>query len=119
MEEQARLRLGIFGQLAAGGDAGGFFRPAPAERSAARDARRSHRLGRAGRSEVAQSERMAALARTGRIACTAELEPRLTRAINDRLAGVLAVWNATPPGAALTLDWPDELTIRNGRLPAR
>ncbi|MGN6608789.1 MAG: hypothetical protein ACTHMS_17490, partial [Jatrophihabitans sp.] len=28
VEEQARLSLGVFGQVAAGGDCGGFFRPA-------------------------------------------------------------------------------------------
>ena len=33
VEEQAELTLGVFGQVAAGGDVGGFFRPPPWERS--------------------------------------------------------------------------------------
>jgi hypothetical protein len=122
VEEQAGLRLGIYGQVAAGSDCGGFFSPAPADRHPARDAKRSARIGRAGRSEVASSERLAALAHRGWIEAGADdsdLSPSLRDAINQRLANVLDQWRATPPGGRLALAWPEELTIRNGRIPAR
>lgn len=77
VEEQAGLALGIYGQVAAGGDCGGFF------------------------------------ARDGR------LDPSLRAAINQRLGEVLDRWRRTPPGGRLVLTWPDTLTIRNGRIPAR
>lgn len=122
VEEQAKLRLGIYGQVAAGGDCGGFFSPAPADRHRASDAKRSGRLGGAGRADVAVSERLAAAAAGGRIAdgrTVSSLDPSLRDAINERLAQVLAAWRATPDGGRLSVVWPNELTIRNGRLPAR
>ncbi len=45
VEEQLGLRLGIYGQVAAGGDVGGFFVPAPTDRHPAGDKRRSERVG--------------------------------------------------------------------------
>jgi hypothetical protein len=121
VEEQAGLRLGIFGQVAAGGDCGGFFAPRPGDRHPARDAKRSARVGRAGRSDVAASERLASLADRGSIAAEVndEVAPPLRDAINRRLAEVLNLWRATPPGDRLLLVWPDSLTIRNGRIPVR
>jgi hypothetical protein len=95
VEEQAGLRLGVFGQVAAGGDVGGFFRPDPAERRPARDQKRSKRIGDA-----------------------AELDPRLRDAINRRLAELLGRWREVPAGERLVLTWPDEPTVRRGR-PAR
>jgi len=121
VEEQARLRLGIFGQVAAGGDCGGFFSPAPTDRRPGVDGKRSARLGRAGRKDVAVSERLAAIASTGSInalPASFEADARLVHAINDRLAQLLTEWEATPPGGQLRVEWPDALTIRNGRIPA-
>jgi hypothetical protein len=122
VEEQAGLRLGIYGQVAAGGDCGGFFAPPPEARHPARDAKRSARVGRAGRSDVAVSERLASLARRGAIAdavTDSDVAPPLRDAINRRLAEVLGRWRATPSGGRLVLTWPDSLTIRNGRVPVR
>lgn len=119
VEEQAELRLGIYGQVAAGGDCGGFFAPPPSDRHPAKDAKRSARIGGAGRPDVAVSERLAALAATGQIAGSVdsrELDTPLRSAINSRLASVLAQWRATPPGGQLILPWPENLTIRNGRI---
>ena len=61
VEEQAELSLGIYGQVAAGGEVGGFFRPDPGDRHKAADQRRSRRLGSAGGADVGMSERLAAL----------------------------------------------------------
>ena len=120
VEEQAELTLGVFGQVAAGGDVGGFFRPPPWERSHAGDQRRSRRLGRAGRDQVALSERLA-----GTVTPDGELDrqaaaavaPELVDAIESRLADVLTQWRHTQPGRRLVLTWPERLTIRHGKLP--
>ncbi len=122
VEEQAKLRLGIYGQVAAGGDCGGFFAPAPGHRHPAKDAKRSARIGSAGRPDVAISERLAALAVKGHIAGNAEVQDvdaSLRTAINRRLTQLLDQWRATPHGGRLVVVWPEELTIRNGRIPAR
>lgn len=114
--------MGVYGQVAAGGQVGGFFRPAPNDRAPARDKKRSDRIGRAGRADVAVSERLAALASTGRVDESANdptLSPALRHRLNARLAEVLGQWRATPPGGRLVLTWPDALTIRHGRVPAR
>lgn len=65
VEEQAGLKLGIFGQCAAGSDVGGFFRSSRGKRGNTPQARRSRRLGGAGRSDVSRSEKLAGLARDG------------------------------------------------------
>ena len=115
VEEQAGLRLGVFGQVAAGGDVGGFFRPVPAERRPARDQKRSKRIGAAGRADTALSERLAGLAARGRIDdAVAELSPPLREAINRRLAELLEAWRSVPVGERLVLTWPAELTVRRG-----
>jgi hypothetical protein len=118
VEEQAGLQLGVFGQVAAGGDVGGFFRPVPADRRPARDRKRSKRIGAAGRADTALSERLAGLAARGRIHDAADLDPRLREAINRRLADLLAQWSEVPAGERLVLTWPEGLTVRRGR-PAR
>ena len=120
VEEQAELRLGIYGQVAAGGEVGGFFRPAPDDRSHARDAMRSKRLGRAGRDDCALSEQLAALVNTdGAIdrARAEEFDPDLIHAIELRLGEVLRRWDRVQPGGRLILTWRDRLTIRHGRIP--
>jgi hypothetical protein len=101
------LRLGIYGQVAAGGDVGGFFAPPPADRSRARDKKRSERLGHAGRRDVALSERLAAMVdSSGRLSAVAD-DPAVAAALRDRLAArlkdVLAQWRATAPGEQLVL----------------
>lgn len=122
VEEQARLRLGIYGQAAAGGDVGGFFRSTPGKRGRAQSAKRSRRVGNAGRSDVELSERLAGLAWTGQIPDDVDrtiISPALFTGINTRLAEVLAQWRRVPHGGDLVLHWPAELTLRRGQLPAR
>jgi hypothetical protein len=120
VEEQAGLQLGIYGQVAAGGDVGGFFRRGIGSRKSVRDARRSRRLGRAGRRDVAESERLAGpVGDDGRIATAVEIDERLRARIQGRLDELLTRWNATANGGRLILTWPDELTIRHGVLPSR
>ncbi|MEP6599798.1 MAG: hypothetical protein ABJB98_10190 [Actinomycetota bacterium] len=121
VEEQAGLTLGIFGQLAAGGRVGQFFQPPPEQRSQ-HERRRSDRLGRAGRADVARSEQLAALVDgSGQLAADADAvtgDPGLTNRIANRLSEVLAHWERVPAGQSMLMQWPLELTIRHGRLPA-
>ena len=118
VEEQLGLRLGIYGQIAAGGDVGGFFVPAPADRHPAGDKRRSDRLGRAGRVDAARSELVAGLAHTGRLQRTAGvLTVRERTAVDRRLVELLTAWESTAPGGRLVLTWTDHLTLRRGVLP--
>lgn len=78
VEEQAELKLGIFGQCAAGGDVGGFFRASGGKRGKAGQLKRSRRLGGAGRSDVGRSEELAGLARDGMIS-PRPMQPRSRR----------------------------------------
>ena len=116
VEEQAGLGLGIYGQVAAGGDVGGFFRAGHPRTLAER--RRSERVGRAGRHEVERSEQLAGLvAHDGSVRPHPELDERLRTAIETRLAGLVAAWRAVPAGGRLVLPWPEHLQPRHGRLP--
>jgi hypothetical protein len=119
VEEQAELKLGIFGQCAAGGDVGGFFRASGGKRGKTRQLKRSRRLGGAGRSDVGRSEELAGLARDGAISREvdpAAVAPALRESINRRLNEIIARWNSVPVGGDLVLHWPTHLTIRRGQL---
>lgn len=119
VEEQAGLRLAIFGQCAAGGDVGGFFRASAGKRGKVRQAKRSRRLGSAGRREVGRSEELAAMAWDGSIPAGADhdrVPPWLREAINSRLDEVLVRWDAVPVGGDLVLQWPAHLTVKRGQL---
>jgi hypothetical protein len=115
VEEQAELKLAIFGQCAAGGDVGGFFRASGGKRGKTRQVKRSRRLGGAGRSDVGRSEELAGLARDGAISPEvdpAAVWPALRDSINRRLDEVIARWNSVPVGGDLVLRWPVHLTIK-------
>jgi hypothetical protein len=108
VEEQAGLTMGIYGQVAAGGDVGGFFRPAPEDRHEASDQRRSRRLESAGAADVGRSERLASLVdHRGRLTGPVpdEFEPGLDPRIQARLDEVLRHWQRTQPGGRLVLTW--------------
>jgi hypothetical protein len=133
IEEQFGIKLGVFGQLAAGG--GGIFAPAPADRTG-RSRRSSTRLGRAGRTDMQRSEQLvyhcvsAWEVRTGRrralppladLGATTPAE--LDRAVG-RLQDVARRWHALAPGESLTFTWPASCTInpagsRQGRKAKR
>lgn len=107
VEEQLGIRLGVFGQLAAGG--GGMFAPAPADRSEG-ERRRVRRIANEGRADMRRSESavgfcMAAWRPRGvtvdpEVVTAAELE-RVVR----RLDEVAARWRALPVGGSLTFEW--------------
>jgi len=126
IEREFGLRLGIFGQLAAGGDAGTFW-CAPAVRTA-RLAQRAHRLRVAGRGDLSRSEQLTAAClaaweiTTGRRTAS---DPWPVRALHDcaiaapeRVAAavrilddVSASWQALGEGQCMRLEWPTELTL--------
>jgi hypothetical protein len=120
VEQHFDIALGVFGQLAAGGDAGTFF-PIPHRR---RDrSRLSGRLGELGRQDTARSERLAG-------ACMAAWHERhgqrwkhsetveraavghLPEALLAELDAVAERWHSLPVGGELTLTWPTRLTVR-------
>ena len=123
IERHFEIDRGVFGQLAAGGDAGTFFTIPHRRRDPAR--RLSSRLGALGREDTARSERL-----TG--ACMAAWHGRhggrwefadtvdgdamagLSQALLDELDEVAARWHDLRVGEALTLSWPARLTIRPG-----
>lgn len=127
VEREFGLRLGIFGQLAAGGDAGTFW-CAPADRTT-RLAQRAHRLRVAGRGDLGRSEQLTAACLatweigTGRRSAS---DPWPVRALHDcaiatpqQLAGVVGKfdevslsWQALSAGESLQFEWPAELTLR-------
>lgn len=117
VEEAAGLGLGIYGQVAAGGDVGGFFRSAHPRTLAERQ--RSERLGRAGRHEVERSELLAGLVgHDGRVRAHPDVDERLRARIEERLAELVARWREVPVGGRLVVPWPEHLQPRHGRLPA-
>jgi hypothetical protein len=139
VEREFGLKLGIFGQLAAGGDAGRFW-AAPADRDS-RLAHLSHRLQVTGRGDLGRSVALVAW-------CTAvwEIEtgrrpagPGDPRRSGDRrcersegpwplldvaavpceqvaaavqcLAATAVAWNEMHPGQRVSFDWPQALTL--------
>lgn len=119
VEEHYGIRLGVFGQLAAG--ASGLFFTAPEDRSL-RLARRDARIAALGRNDMARSEElvqvtMAAWEReVGRtwhqgLPVTLDVDPARVAAGVRRIHEVSARWAALPFGGALTLEWPAHLVV--------
>lgn len=134
VEREFGLKLGIFGQLAAGGDAGRFW-AAPADRSS-QSAHRSHRLQVTGRGDLRRSVALVAWCtsvwevETGRRSAgqlrtqwsdgpwpllDVSVVPReqVAAAVGSLSAAALA-WNDLRPGQRVAFEWPLALT-----LPAR
>ena len=123
VERHFGLAGGVFGQLAAGGDAGTFFTIPHRRRDPAR--RLSDRLGALGRADMARSERLAAACmaawhahRGGRWEFAEVVEPAPAAEVSDALLAELDElaerWHALQPGGRLTLTWPDRLALRPG-----
>lgn len=129
IEEQLRMKLGIFGQVAAGGDLG-FFMPRPEDRKTLRDRKRSKRLAIDGREDAARSERLAAyVGHDGHLspkACDEFASPHEFARVEARLTELLDAWRNTQPGQRLVLTWPGACTppsrstgrATRGRCPA-
>lgn len=118
-EEQLGLRLGVFGQLAAGGS--GLFAPAPADRRAAHRAA-DRRIAAAGREDMRRSEAAAGWGvaqwrrRTGASgqppgARPAELSDAAADRLLARLDEVARAWTALPPNGSLSFTWPAAATV--------
>ena len=119
VEEQLGLRLGIFGQAAAGGGMKAFV---TVERTGTAR-RRSERLRIAGRPDMRRSEKVASCVGTGGL-LRPDLDqvignPVIARAFRHRLEQVLGDWERVPIGGFLTLTWPMELTVRHARAGGR
>ena len=138
VEREFGLRLGIFGQLAAGGDAGRFW-AAPADRNS-RLAHHSHRLQVTGRGDLRRSIALVAWCvasweiKTGRrstaaprsdrsgqlgaesagpwpLIDVAALPPDKVASAIGCLAAAAIAWNELGPGQRLTFEWPPALTL--------
>jgi hypothetical protein len=125
VEREFGLKLGIFGQLAAGGDAGRFW-AAPADRDS-RLAHLSHRLEVTGRGDLGRSVALVAW-------CTAAWEVETGRRVSlsdgpwplidvagiprgqvagavECLASAAGAWSELQPGQRVCFDWPLALTL--------
>jgi hypothetical protein len=134
VEREFGLKLGIFGQLAAGGDAGRFW-AAPADRDA-RLAHRSHRLQVTGRGDLRRSVALVAWCtaawevETGRRSAgqlrtqwsdgpwplldVAAVESDQVARVVRCLSTAAVAWNELRPAQRVSFEWPMALT-----LPAR
>ena len=133
VEEQLGIRLGVFGQLAAGG--AGLFAPAPADRRG-RDRRAAHRFATAGRDDMRRSEatvglcvaewrRRTGIGDGGPIAeVDIQLNPADVERVVRRMEELSQAWRALDTGESLTLQWPrttvvDPAGSRSGRRTER
>jgi hypothetical protein len=120
VEEQLGIRLGVFGQLAAGG--AGLFTPAPADRRGG-DRRAARRFAAAGRADMRRSEaavghcvgewqRRTGTVDGGPIAdVDIDLGPSDVERVVARIGEVSRAWRALPPGGSLSLAWPRSATV--------
>lgn len=129
VEREFGLKLGIYGQLAAGGDAGCFW-AAPADRDA-RLAHLAHRLQVTGRGDLGRSVTLVGV-------CTAAWQVEFGRRVAPStgrwplldaaeipvaaVAGTVAAfdaaalaWNDLEVGEALPFEWPAALTLARKR----
>lgn len=129
VEREFGLRLGMFGQLAAGGDAGSFW-SAPADRDT-RLANRAHRLQITGRGDLGRSVALVALCtatwelESGRRATPLEgpwplfdaaAVPGRAVATAVRLFGEIAAqWSVLGVREQVAFDWPAALTLTGRR----
>lgn len=108
IEEVLGIQLGIFGQLAAGGDCDGFFFPAPEDRKKLADARRNKRISQAGHADAVRSELIAALVdHDGVVRPRPDLLSETERQrVAARIAELVDAWKQTDHGEDLVLHWP-------------
>ncbi len=107
IEEVLGIRLGIFGQLAAGGDCDGFFFPAPEDRKKMADARRNKRVSEAGRADAVRSELIAALVNHAGVVREdpSLLDPRQHARVQERVVELMEAWARVGHGEDLVLEW--------------
>ena len=128
VEREFGLRLGRYGQLAAGGNAGCFW-AAPADRDA-RSAHLTHRLQVTGRGDVGRSvtlvavctaawqveagRRLVPLVAPGGAASLLDVTEIPSAAVSATVAAFAAAalaWSTLEVGQALPFDWPAALTL--------
>lgn len=123
VEDEFDIRLGVFGQLAAGGE--GVYTPAPNDRSG-RSRRTAKRIAEIGRDDMSRSERLVGLcqslwkARSGRASATpAVIDMALATPFDvdrtiKRFDEVSGRWSALHSGESITFEWPESHTFRSG-----
>jgi hypothetical protein len=117
VEREHGVELGVFGQLAAGGNLRTFRRlDATPDR---RLRRRGERLAREHFDELARSEQLAAEAlRAWFRGPRPHADERLER-VCVRLDDLSARWSVLPVGGAITVTWPDTRRTLHAAAPAR
>jgi hypothetical protein len=132
VEECFEIKLGVWGQLAAGG--GGIFSPAP-EDNTLRNQRRVQRVGAVGREDMERSEQLVAITvaawertigrmKHARREQPIQVDPIALDAAVRRIGRVAPRWHALQSGGSLTFVWPrwltfDAATSRRGRRAAK
>jgi hypothetical protein len=122
VEREFGLKLGMFGQLAAGGDAGRFW-AAPADRDS-RLAHLSHRLQVTGRGDLGRSVALVAWCtamheiETGRRSAgpwplfdVAAVPCEQVAGAVQCLAATAVAWSELHAGQRVAFDWPQALTL--------
>jgi hypothetical protein len=113
VEEELGIRLGVFGQLAAGGS--GVFRPAP-EDDTTRVRRTARRIAAIGRDDMLRSEHLSWVCEAAWRGSAADVDADVARVVR-RLDELSARWVALGVGGSLVLEWPERLTVDVGRSP--
>ena len=126
VEAQLGLKRGIFGQLAAGGDAGTFHPPFTTEKSSRELTRirrrvkaRGQKLVSKGRDEAVQSERAAFICwnvwmarskssnRISRATSSELLDDKKMSEICEQLDQLSSHWSRLEVGESMAVSWPD------------
>jgi hypothetical protein len=133
VEAQLGLTGGIFGQLAAGGNAGTFRLPVKSDegsrkitRARKRETKRGKRLLKDGKDECLQSERATyicwqewrARSASGEVkntAATAEFGQTKLDEICNHLDELSSHWSSLDVGQSVTVSWPDLAVVDSGR----
>jgi hypothetical protein len=121
VEEHYEIRLGVWGQLAAGG--GGIFWPAPRDNTLS-VRRRAQRIAGLGRADMARSEELVhvtiaawerSIGRTGHWTgpVRSEVDATTLAGAVRRMDEIAQRWQALEDGESMTLTWPKSLSFND------
>jgi len=115
VEREHGIELGVFGQLAAGGNLRTFRR---LDARPDRKLRRGERLAREHLDELGRSERLAAEAQRAWVRGPRPLAPESLERVCTRLDELSARWSTLGIGGTLTVDWPESARTPHHAAPA-